>query len=74
MVLWFEKANTWHALMFVTKGQSQKRYLEKSEMYLFAEMIVYNKMKIQMIFVEYDFYFSRKVKIMYISFVASPLV
>ena len=60
--------------MFITKGQSQKRYLEKSEMYLFAEVVVYNKMKIQMIFVEYEFYFSRKVKIVYIAFVASPLI
>ena len=38
-------------------------------MYLFADMVVYNKKKIQMIFVEYGFYFTREVKIMYISFV-----
>ena len=43
-------------------------------MYLFADMVVYNKKKIQMIFVEYDFYFTREVKNMYISFVASPLM
>ena len=42
-------------------------------MYLFADMVVYNK-KIQMIFVGYGFYFSREVKNMYISFVASPLM
>ena len=51
--------------MLIVKGQSQKIgiALEKSEMYLFAEMIVYNKKKIQMIFVEYDFNFTREVKI-----------
>ena len=43
-------------------------------MYLFADMVVYNKKKIQMIFVEYGFYFTREVKNMYISFVASPLM
>ena len=37
-------------------------------------MVVYNKKKIQIIFVEYGFYFTRKVKNMYISFVASPLM
>ena len=31
-------------------------------MYLFADMVVYNKKKIQMIFVEYGFYFTREVK------------
>ena len=46
-------------------------------MHLFADMVVdlYNKKKIQMIFfVEYGFYFTREVKNMYISFVASPLM
>ena len=43
-------------------------------MYLFADMVVYNKKKIQMIFVEYGFYFTREVKNMFISFVASPLM
>ena len=33
-----------------------------------------NKKKIQMIFVEYGFNFTREVKNMYISFVASPLM
>ena len=40
----------------------------------FADMVVYNKKKIQMIFVEYGFYYTREVKNMYISFVASPLM
>ena len=49
--------------------------LKKSEMYLFAEMVVYNKNKFQTIFfVEYGFYFTREVKTMYILFVASPLM
>ena len=50
--------------------------LKKSAMYmyLFADTVVYNKKKIQMIFVEYGFYFTREVKNMYISFVASPLM
>ena len=43
-------------------------------MYLFADMVLYNKKKNQMIFVEYGFYFTREVKNMYISFVASPLM
>ena len=43
-------------------------------MNLFIDMVVYNKKKIQMIFVEYGFYFTREVKNMYISFVASPLM
>ena len=36
--------------------------LKKGEMYLFAEMFVYNKNKIQMSFVEYGFNFTREVK------------
>ena len=43
-------------------------------MHLFADMVVYNKKKIQMIFVEYGFNFTREVKNMYISFVALPLM
>ena len=43
-------------------------------MYLFADMVIYNKKKIQMIFVEYGFYFTHEVKNMYISFVALPLM
>ena len=47
--------------MFIVKGQSQKRdSLKKSAMYLFADMVVYNKKKIQMLFVEYGFYFTRE--------------
>ena len=52
----------------------KERYLEKSEMYLIPEIFVYNKKKIQMIFVEYGFNFTREVKHIYISFVASPLM
>ena len=53
-----------------------RKKLEKNEMcmYLFTDIVVYNKKNIQMIFVEYGFYFSREVKNMYISFVASPLM
>ena len=43
-------------------------------MYLFAEMVVYNKKKIQMFFVEYGFNFPHEVKNMYISLVALPLM
>ena len=57
--------------MFIVKGQSKNL---KSEMYLFPEICVYNKKKIQMIFVEYGFNFTREVKNIYISFVASPLM
>ena len=38
-------------------------------MYLIADMVVYNKKKMQTLFVEYR----REVKIMFISFVATPL-
>ena len=53
-----------------------KDSLKKSAMYmyLFADTVVYNKKKIQMILVEYGFYFTREAKNMYISFVASPLM
>ena len=40
----------------------------------FADMVVYNKKKIQMIFVEYGFHFTREVKNMCISFVVLPLM
>ena len=43
-------------------------------MHLFSDMVVYNKKKIQMIFIEYGFYFTREVKNNYISFVAWPLM
>ena len=52
----------------------KKKQLEKCEMYHIAEMVVYNKKKIQMIFVKYGFNFTRELKNMYISFVASPLM
>ena len=53
-----------------------KESLKKNTMYMyiFADMVVYNKKKIQMIFVEYGFYFTHEVKNMFISFVASPLM
>ena len=64
-------------LCSLSRDKARKyRWLDKSEMYmdLFAEMVVYNKKKIQLIFVEYDFNFTREVKNMYISFEASPLI
>ena len=54
--------------------KARKESLKKSEMYLFAEMVVCNKKKNQMIFAEYGFNFTREVKNMYISFVDSPLM
>ena len=46
--------------------QEKRDSLKKSEMYLFPEIFVYNKKKIQMIFVEYGFNFTREVKYIYI--------
>ena len=44
-------------------------------MYLFAEMVVYGIIKRKSnVSVEYRFYFTREMKNMYISFVASPLM
>ena len=40
-------------------------------MFLFVDMVVYNKKKIQMVFIEYGFYFTLEVKNMYISLKSS---
>ena len=46
------------------KARNRDSLRKKSAMYmyLFADTVVYNKKKIQMIFVEYGFYFTREVK------------
>ena len=45
--------------MLIVKGQGQKiENLKKSEMYFFAEMVLYNKKEIQMMFVECGFNFT----------------